>query len=136
MRESERGSAFSSVAAKEPARMKLGEKLFALDESIRYVAVNQSGQIVEMTQNPRLPTSNPHETDRFEETLVNPVILQLAVYRGNLDMDGTRYVMIRYGTMYELIFPYAAGHLSVGVELSADPPRVAEKIAKELNLRM
>ena len=116
--------------------MKLGEKLFALDENIRYVAVNQSGQIVEMTQNPKLPTTNPHESDRFEESVVNPIILHLAVYRGNLDMDGTRYVTIRYGSMYELIFPYLQGHLSVGVELSAPVTQVAEKIARELNLRM
>jgi len=114
----------------------LAKRLFALDPNIRYVAVVQSGQITAMTQNPQLPTSNPHETDRFEETLVNPVILQLAVYRGNLDMDGTRYVVIRYGTMFELIFPYLQGHLSVGVELSANATQVAEKIQRDLNLRI
>ena len=114
----------------------LSARLFALDPSIRYVAVNRAGQILEMTQNPKWPTTNPHESDRFEESVVNPIILHLAVYRGNIDMDGTRYVAIRYGTMYELIFPYASGHLSVGVELSAEPTRVAEKIAKELNLRI
>lgn len=114
----------------------LSQKLFALDPAIRYVAVNQSGQIEEMTQNPRLPTSNPHETDRFEETVVNPVILQLAVYRGNLDMDGTRYVVIRYGTMYQTIFPYQQGHLSVGIELTANMTDVAGKIARELNLKV
>ncbi len=89
-----------------------------------------------MTQNPRLPTTNPHESDRFEETVVNPIILHLAVYRGNLDMDGTRYVAIRYGTMHELVFPYPQGHLSVGVELAANVTHVAEKIARELNLRI
>ncbi len=115
---------------------KLGDRLFALDPSIRYVAVVQSGEIAEMSQNPRLPTSNPHETDRFEETLVNPVILQMAVYRGNLDMDGTRYVVIRYGTMFELVFPYLRGHLSVGVELSANATQVAERIQRDLNLRI
>ncbi len=114
----------------------IGNQLFAVDDDIRYVAVNQSGKIVEMTQNPNLPTTNPHETDRFEETVVNPIVLNLAVYRGNLDMDGTRYVMIRYGTMYELIFPYLQGHLSVGVELKAHVTQVAEKIARALNLRM
>ena len=114
----------------------LRQKLFALDAAIRYVAVNQSGQITEMTQNPRLPTSNPQETDKYEELLVNPAILQLAVNRGNLDMDGTRYVVIRYGTMHEIVFPYRQGHLSVGVALGADITQVAEKIARELGLRI
>lgn len=114
----------------------LSDKLFALDTNIRYVAVNQSGQIVEMNQNPRLPTTNPHETDKYEELLVNPAILQLAVNRGNLDMDGTRYVVIRYGTMFEIVLPYPQGHLSVGVELAANVTQVAEKIQRALNLRI
>jgi len=114
----------------------LAGKLFALDPHIRYVAVVEAGRIREMTQRPGQPTSNPHETDQLEETLINPVILQLAVYRGNLDMDGTRYVVIRYGTMYQVIFPREQGHLSVAVSLAANPASVAEKIAKELGLRI
>jgi len=36
----------------------------------------------------------------------------------------TKYVMIRYGTMYEIIFPHKGGHLSIGVELKADATAV------------
>ena len=114
----------------------LSDQLFALDANIRYGAVNQSGQIAEMTQNPRLPTSNPRETDKYEELLVNPAILQLAMNRGNLDMDGTRYVVIRYGTMFEIVLPYQQGHLSVGAELAANVTQVAEKIQHASKLRI
>src|SRR5574337_898841 len=113
---------------------KLGSQLFELDPHIRYVAVNQGGRIVEMAQNPRWPSHNPTETDRMEELLVNPVILELARRRGQLDLDGICFVAIRYGPQYQLLFPYGEGHLSIGVELGADVAKVAGKVAKHLGL--
>ncbi len=113
---------------------KISTRLFDLDANIRYVAVNQNGRIVEMEQNPKKPSLNPTETDRMEELIVNPIILELVRRRGNLDMEGMRYVIIRYGTMHELIFPFKDGHLSIGVELSADPTEVAHTVAKCLDL--
>jgi hypothetical protein len=113
---------------------KISAKLFDLDSNIRYVAVNQNEKIVEMEQNPKRPSLNPTETDRMEELIVNPIILELTRRRGNLDLNGMRYVVIRYGTMYELIFPFKDGHLSIGVELNANPTEVAQKVAKCLGL--
>jgi hypothetical protein len=113
---------------------KISAKLFDLDRNIRYVAINQNGLIVEMEQNPERPSLNPRETDRMEELIVNPVILELTKRRGNLDMNGMRYVIVRYGTMYELILPFKDGHLSIGVELDANPTEVAESVAKCLHL--
>jgi hypothetical protein len=113
---------------------KIGARLFGLDANIRYVAVNQNERIVEMEQNPKRPSLNPTETDRMEELVVNPIILELTRRRGNLDMDGIRYVIVRYGTMYELIFPFKDGHLSIGLELNANPTEVAQKVAKCLGL--
>lgn len=113
---------------------KISAKLFDLDSNIRYVAVNQNERIVEMEQNPKWPSLNPTETDRMEELIVNPTILELTRRRGNLDMDGIRYVVVRYGTMYELIFPFKDGHLSIGIELNANPTEVAQKVAKCLGL--
>lgn len=109
-------------------------RLFDLDSKIRYVAINQNEQIVEMQQNPKRPSLNPAETDRMEELIVNPTILELARRRGNIDMKGMRYVIIRYGTMHQLIFPYKDGHLSIGIDLDANPTVVAHKIAKCLRL--
>ncbi len=107
-------------------------QLFELDPNIRYVAVNQQGQIVEMEQNPRWPSYNPQDTDRMEELIVNPVVLELAKRRGDLDMDGILYVVIRYGVQYQLLFPFKEGHLSIGVELKADITEVAHKVAEHL----
>lgn len=96
--------------------------------------MNQKGLIVEMEQSPSHPTYNPHETDRMEELIVNPTVLELAARRGNIDMDGIRYVIIRYGTQYQLLMPYREGHLSIGVELADDPVEIAGKVAAALGL--
>lgn len=113
---------------------KISAGLFDLDPNIRYVAVNQKGQIVEMEQNPKWPSYNPVDTDRMEEIIVNPVVLELVSRRGNLDLDGVHYVIIRYGLQYQLVFPFREGHLSIGVELRADITAVALKVAKLLHL--
>lgn len=114
---------------------RLSDRLFALEPKIRYVAVNQRGRIVEMQQSRSHPTYNSHETDRMEELIVNPVVLELTSRRGNIDMDGIRYVVIRYGTQYQLIMPYQEGHLSIGVELEDNPNEIAGKVAAELALK-
>jgi hypothetical protein len=111
---------------------KLSARLFRIEPKIRYVAVNQNGKIVEMEQSPSHPSYNPCETDRMEELIVNPVMLELAARRGNLDMEGIRYVIIRYGTQYQLLMPYQEGHLSIGVEKQDDPVEIASKIRAAL----
>lgn len=113
---------------------KLSSQLFALEPNIRYVAVNQNGQIVEMEQSPQHPTYNPHETDRMEELIVNPIVLEITKRRGNIDMNGTRYVVIKYGTQFQLLFPYKEGHVSIGIESEDDPIKIARKVAKHLEL--
>jgi len=114
---------------------KLSTRLFRTEPKIRYVAVNQKGKIVEMEQSPSHPSYNSSETDRIEELIVNPVVLELAARRGNLDMEGIRYVVIRYGTQYQLLMPYREGHLSVGVEKQDDPLEIARKITVALGLQ-
>jgi hypothetical protein len=121
----------ASPAGKE----KVSTLLFRLEPRIRYVAVNQSGRIEEMEQSPSHPTYNPPESDLMEELIVNPTVLELAARRGNIDMQGIRYVVIRYGTQFQLLMPYAQGHLSIGVELHDDPVEIADKVAAALNMR-
>lgn len=65
---------------------RISTRLLALGPAVRYVAVNQAGTIVEMVQ--RSPSYNPPETDRMEELIVNPVVLELTRRRGNLDLEG------------------------------------------------
>jgi hypothetical protein len=114
--------------------MSISAQLFELEPKIRYVAVNQNGKIVEMEQSAQHPTYNPHETDHLEELIVNPIVLEITTRRGNLDMNGVRYVVIRYGTQYQLLMPYQDGHLSIGVELEDDPTEIAKKVAEHLSL--
>lgn len=114
---------------------KLSERLFHLEPRIRYVALNQKGQIEDMRQNPRHPSYNPPESDRIEELIVNPTVLEITARRGNIDMDGIRYVIIRYGTQYQLLLPYRDGHLSIGVNQEDDPIEIARKVVAALDLR-
>jgi hypothetical protein len=111
----------------------ISSKLFPLDPDIRYVAVNQGGAIREMEQRADRPTLNSHATDRMEELIVNPIILEAARRRGNLDLEGLRHIVIRYGTLYEIIVPYENGHVSVGVQLGADVEAIAEKVTATLS---
>jgi hypothetical protein len=106
---------------------KVSETLFPLDQSIRYVAVNRGGRIVEMEQNTKFPVVSPAETDKYEELLVNPTILDLARRRGEMDLGGVLFVVIRYESICGLLFPYREGHVSVGIELGADAQAIAEK---------
>jgi hypothetical protein len=110
----------------------ISPEVFELDPGIRYVAVNQGGEIVEMEQ--RLPTHNPVETDRMEELLVNPAILDLTKRRGELDLDGVRYIIIQYGLQYQAIFNYSNGHVSVGIESNSDVVDVVTRILEHLDL--
>jgi hypothetical protein len=93
-----------------------------------------NGKIVEMEQSPQHPTYNPHESDRIEELIVNPIVLEITRRRGNIDMNGIRYVIIRYGTQYQLLMSYKDGHISIGVESEDDPIEIAGKVAKHLKL--
>lgn len=110
----------------------LASELFALDPRIRYVAVNQRGAIVEMEQRSAWPSRNPPETDRMEELLLNPILLEATKRRGDLDLDGVRYVIIRYGSQYQAIFPFEAGHISVGIEPESDVDGIARRVRESL----
>jgi hypothetical protein len=114
---------------------KLSECLFRLESRIRCVAWSQKGQIQELRQNPRHPSNNPPESDRIKELIVNPIVLEIAAGRGNMDMDGIRYVVIRYGTQYPLLLPYRDGHLSIGIDPQDDPIEIAQRVAAALDLK-
>jgi hypothetical protein len=105
----------------------MAKDVLELDAKIRYVAVNRDGAIAEMVQS--LPSFNPPETDRMEELLVNPVALDLFTRRGNLDMGGVRFLIVRYGLQFQVILPCPGGHVSVGVEVDGDPVAIGERVA-------
>ena len=97
---------------------------------IRYVAVNQRGTIFEMEQFD--PSHNPASTDQMEELIVNPTVLEITKRRGNLDLDGVQFVMIKYGLQYQAIFDFQDGHVSVGIDLDKDPFHIAEEVKNTL----
>ena len=110
----------------------LAPSLFAADPNVRYVAVNQNGRITEMEQRAAWSSLNPSETDRLEELVVNPIVLEAASRRGNIDLDGVRAVIIRYGLLDQVILPFGSGHVSVGVQQGADVVRIAAMAADVL----
>jgi hypothetical protein len=111
---------------------RIARRLFAADPNVRYVAVNERGRITEMEQRKEWTTLNPTETDRMEELIVNPIVLEAVVRRGNLDLNGVRSVIIRYGLLDEVLLPTPSGHVSIGVQQGADPVHIAEKAAAVL----
>lgn len=97
----------------------LKEKIFNVSESIRYVAIYANDQLVS-SQRPGIEKASSSESDKYEELIVNPTLLKLVTQRGNIDCGGAEYVIIRYGSFYELVMPIRNGHLSVGMNLDAD----------------
>ncbi len=115
-----------------PMADRLAPRLFPLDPNIRYVTVNRGGKIVEMEQRPEWPSNNLAETDRMEELIVNPIVLEATRRRGDLDLGGVRYVVIRYGMQYQALFPIREGHVSVGIELAGKVDELARKVSEAL----
>jgi hypothetical protein len=111
---------------------KISTQIFELDASIRYIAVNQGGEIVEMEQ--RIATFNPVETDKMEELIVNPTVLNITKRRGDLDLEGVNFVLIKYGLQYQAIFNYRDGHVSVGIELVSNAISIVNNILNHLQL--
>jgi hypothetical protein len=96
------------------------ERIFAVSSDIRYVAVYRHGQL-RSSQRPGLAQASASESDKYEELIVNPTLLTLTRQRGEIDCGGLEFVLIRYGSFYELVLPLPGGHLSVGIESHADP---------------
>ena len=99
---------------------KMLDRVFGVSAAIRYVAFYTEGRLMSAAR-PGLENASAAESDRYEELLVNPTLLTLARQRGNIDCGGLEFLLVRYGSFYELIWPLAAGHLSIGVEPTADP---------------
>ena len=98
----------------------LADRLFDLSNEIRYVAVEAAGQ-VETRSRPGLENASSSESDRYEELLVNPTLLTLARRRGEIDCGGLRYLIVGYGNFHQMVIPTDDGHVSVALELGADP---------------
>lgn len=98
----------------------LADRIARISPEIRYVAVYRDGEL-SMWQREGLSGASASESDKYEELIVNPTLLKLVTQRGNIDCGGAAYVVIRYGNFFEIVMPAAWGHVSVGVEPTADP---------------
>ena len=103
------------------------ESIFRLSDSIRYVAVYKDGQLESKSKSNIIDASSS-ESDRYEELLVNPTILKLASQRGNIDCGGLEYVLVRYGNFFQVVLPQNWGHVSVCIELTADPIQIGAQV--------
>jgi len=102
--------------------------VLTLGDHVRYVAV-ANGQDVELRQRPGLTDASSSDSDRYEELLVNPVLLLLTRQRGEIDCGGLEYVIVRYGNFAQVVVPNpAGGHVSVAVSPGEDPVAVAEAV--------
>ncbi len=96
------------------------QRILALSPSVRYVAIYHDGHLESNTR-PDLANASSSESDKYEELLVNPTLLTLVRQRGNIDCGGLDYILIRYGSFFEVVAPIDGGHLSVGLEPASDP---------------
>lgn len=101
--------------------------IFAVAPEIRYVATYLDG-ILAASQRDDLDWASSSESDKYEELIVNPTLLKLITQRGNIDCGGASWVVIRYGNFCEIVIPVPSGHLSVGLEFTADPVSTVEKV--------
>jgi len=99
------------------------QELLQANAEVRYVALYQDGKLASAVK-PGLAGASAGESDKYEELIVNPTLLKLVTQRGEIDCGGARYVVVRYGNFFEWVQPVRGGHISVGIEPSADPVRM------------
>ena len=110
------------------------DAIFAVSPVVRYVATYNHGEL-NSKQRPNRAGASSAESDRYEELIVNPTLLTLVTQRGNIDVGGLKFVLIRYGRLYQLVVPTTFGHLSVAIEPDADPLALVQPIATLLARR-
>jgi hypothetical protein len=110
------------------------DAIFAVSPVVRYVAIYSHGELTSR-QRPNRAYASSAESDRYEELIVNPTLLTLVTQRGNIDVGGLKFVLIRYGRLYQLVVPTSWGHVSVAIEPDADPLALVQPLNTLLSRR-
>ena len=108
-------------------RGRMIDQIFELSDAVRYVAIYKNGQLESKSKSSTAGASSS-ESDRYEELLVNPTLLKLASQRGNIDCGGMEYVLVRYGNFFQFVLPVPWGHVSVCIQMNADPIEIGGRI--------
>ncbi len=69
-------------------------------------------------------------SDRFEELLVNPILVTLARQRGNIDCGSLDSLFVRYGNFTQLVVPIPKGHVSIALDRDADLSEWERRLTK------
>ncbi|PWT73458.1 MAG: hypothetical protein C5B59_13445 [Bacteroidetes bacterium] len=101
--------------------------LFEHFAEIRYVSIYKDG-ILTSKQRSMLANTSSADTDRYEELLVNPVILTATRQRGNIDCEGLNFIIIAYGSFFQLIKEIHGGHISICLDKQTDITSAPGKI--------
>ena len=102
-------------------------EIFKISEDIRYVAIYRDGLLETLSKDNTTGTSSS-ESDKYEELLINPIMLKAAFQRGNIDCGGLNFLLVRYGNFYQFILPVSWGHVSVCIEKNSDPIAIGLKV--------
>jgi hypothetical protein len=117
-----------------PVFAALAQAIFAVSPAVRYVALAR-GQEVQLQERPGLDQASSSTSDRYEELLVNPTLLTLARQRGEIDCGGLDYLIVAYGSFFQLVLPWNGGHVSVAIERSQSPTDLVEPVRDALRSR-
>jgi hypothetical protein len=85
-----------------------------------------------MSSRPDLTNPSSSESDLYEELLVNPALLNLTGNRGAIDCGGLQFLVVRYGSFFQLVQPVSDGHVSVAIEPSGNPLTIAAQVREVL----
>lgn len=112
---------------------KIIEALFTFSDNIRYVAIYSNHELSCQQRETNLVNTSSGESDKYEELLVNPVILKLASQRGRIDCGGLHYLLVGYGHFFQLIKNTDSGHISICLDKTSDLNNLPAKIFTFLN---
>jgi hypothetical protein len=112
----------------------LAEAVFAVSPAVRYVALAR-GQDVRLQERAGLDGASSSESDRYEELLVNPTLLTLARQRGDIDCGGLDYLVVAYGSFFQLVMGVDGGHVSVAIDRAQSPTELVDPIREALRSR-
>ena len=99
------------------------DRILAISPKVRYAAI-LAGGVLASREHGQLSGASSAESDKYEELIVNPTLLELVRRRGDIDCGGVRFLVVRYGNFFQAIVPWGDGHVSAAFETDADPPSI------------